>query len=74
MDFVINDLELNKSFTFKIHPDLTVKQERYYCVMQNPFNPEYDTKVINGGTVQIMQNKIRRRYNNLKKINLKEKR
>jgi len=71
MDFVINDLELEKSFTFKIHPDLTVKKESYYCVMQNPFNKNYDTKIINGSSIRTVQNKIRRRYKNLK---MKEKR
>lgn len=71
MDFVINDLDLQKSFTFKIHPDLTVKTESYYCVMQNPFTNEYDTKVINGRSVKIVQNKIRRRYNYLKNKGVK---
>ncbi|WP_102400182.1 hypothetical protein [Haloimpatiens massiliensis] len=67
MDFVINDLDLQKSSTFKIHPDLTVKQERYYCVMQNPFITKYDTEVIYGSSVKVLQNKIRRKYNYLKK-------
>lgn len=67
MDFVINDLDLQKSSTFKIHPDLTVKQEQYYCVMQNPFNKKYDTEVIHGSSIKVLQNKIRKKYNYLKK-------
>lgn len=46
---------------FKVKKDPT-KKNGYYCVLQNPFNPEHDTKVIFGGSVEIVQRKIIRQY------------
>lgn len=46
---------------FKIKKETFYKQ-RFYCVMQNPFNPDYDTKVLYGGSVEIVQRKIQIQY------------
>lgn len=67
MDYVINDLELQKSFSFRIHPDLTVRRESYYCIMQNPFNKNYDIKIINGDSIKDIQKRIKGRYDYLKR-------
>jgi hypothetical protein len=51
---------------FKIKPDCTTRN-KYYCVMQNPFNIKYDTKVITGGSEEIVQRKIKRQYEKFRK-------
>lgn len=42
---------------YKIKPDNTQKN-KYYCVLQNPTVEYYDTKVIYGGSPEIVQRKI----------------
>lgn len=42
---------------YKIKPDPTQKN-KYYCVLQNPTVEYYGTKVIYGGSPEIVQRKI----------------
>ena len=41
-----------------INRDNTVRQEKYYCVLRNPLAEYLDTKVIFGGSPEIVQRKI----------------
>lgn len=43
---------------FTIRKDLTVKRERYYEVLKNPFRDGYYTKVLYGSKVDILERKI----------------
>lgn len=43
----------------KIKPDLTQKN-KYYCVLQNPTVDYYDTKVIFGGSPEIVERKVQK--------------
>lgn len=42
----------------KIKRDPTSKTEKYYCVLQNPNVDYYDTKIIYGGSPEIVERKI----------------
>ena len=42
---------------YKIKPDLTQKN-KYYCVLQNPTVDYHDTKVIFGGSPEIVERKV----------------
>lgn len=50
---------------FKVKPDPT-QRNKYYCVMQNPFKDYHDTKVIFGGSYEIVERKIERQYKKFK--------
>ncbi|WP_352420760.1 hypothetical protein [Proteiniborus sp.] len=64
------DIEANYSTRFNIKPDTTTRN-KYYCVMQNPFNQDHDTKVIYGGTEEIVKRKIRKQYEKFKRESAK---
>jgi hypothetical protein len=55
---VVHEIEGHK---FKIKPDLTAKN-KFYCVMQNPFTDRHDTKVLFGGSQDIVSRKIDKQY------------
>ncbi len=57
--------ELNELYTFKVKPDKS-RKNKFYCVMQNPFNSNHDTKVIYGGSEDIVCRKIIKQYEKLK--------
>ncbi len=44
---------------YKIKPDLTQKN-KYYCVLQNPTVDYHDTKVIFGGSPEIVERKVQK--------------
>lgn len=41
-----------------IQRDKTSRTEKYYCVLQNPLVNDHDTKVIYGGSPEIVKRKI----------------
>ena len=43
---------------YSIKRDNTSKAEKYYCVLQNPLVSHWETKVINGGSAEIVKRKI----------------
>ena len=43
---------------YKIRRDNTSKTEKHYCVLQNPSVDYHDTKVIFGGSPEIVKRKI----------------
>ncbi|HZK58068.1 MAG TPA: hypothetical protein VFD17_07140 [Clostridia bacterium] len=58
---------IHEGFEFKIKPDLTVKGSRFYCVMQNPFTDEHDTRVLFGGSIGIVERKIIKQFEKFRK-------
>lgn len=43
----------------EIKPDIT-RNKRFYCVLKNPTVDYYDTKVIYGGSPEIVERKIQK--------------
>lgn len=43
---------------YSIKRDNTSKTEKYYCVLQNPLVTYWETKVIYGGSYEIVKRKI----------------
>lgn len=50
---------------FTIKPDPT-RRDKYYCVMQNPFRDYWDTRVLYGGSYEIVERRISRQYTKFK--------
>lgn len=53
-------------YYFEIKRDTTTR-DKWYCVMQNPFKDTRDTKVIFGGSPEIVGRKIEREIKKLLK-------
>lgn len=62
---MIVEVLVDDDHVFIIKPDRTQK-DKYYCVMQNPFNKAHDTKVLYGGSYGVVERKINRQYKKLK--------
>lgn len=54
-----------ENHVFNIRPDNS-QRNKFYCVMQNPFKSVYETKVIFGGSPEIVARKINKYYEKLK--------
>lgn len=54
-----------EGFVFKIKQDPT-QRNKHYCVMQNPFNQSHDTKILYGGSIGVVERKIKKQYKKLK--------
>lgn len=50
---------------FTIKPDPTTRN-KFYSVMVNPFKDYYDSKVLCGGSYEIVERKIKREYKKFK--------
>lgn len=50
---------------FTIKPDPTTRN-KYYSVMVNPFKDYYDSKVLYGGSYEIVERKIIKQYEKFK--------
>ena len=55
---------------YKIKPDST-QSNKWYCVLKNPTVDYYDTKVIFGGSPEIVERKIQRQLKKWGVINSK---
>ena len=65
MPYLAKCTDGEKIYFFSIKQDNTTKN-KWYCAMQNPFRKEYDTKVIYGGSVEIVRRKIDRQFKKFK--------
>jgi len=63
--YIIEYTDGEKEHFFSIKRDITQKI-KWYCVMQNPFSSYHDTKVIYGGSVEIVRRKIERQFKKFK--------
>ena len=63
MEYEIFDT--GKKYVFKIHPGITTKN-KHYCVMQNPFSTYHDTKVLYGGSVEVVKREILNQFKKFK--------
>lgn len=59
-------VEVNvEGYVFTIKPDPTTRN-KYYSVMVNPFKDYRDSKVLYGGSYEIVERKIKREFKKLK--------
>lgn len=65
MPYLAKCTDEEKEYFFSIKQDNTQKN-KWYCVMQNPFTKVHDTKVIYGGSVEIVRRKIESQFKKLK--------
>lgn len=54
-----------EDLVYTIKPDPT-RRNWFYSVMQNPFKDYHDTKVIYGGSYEIVERKLNRQYKKFK--------
>jgi len=62
-----------EDFEYNVKRDNTVRKTRYYSVIKNPYVSYYDSKVIYGGTIEIVIRKIDKKLERWRAENEKEK-